>query len=269
VPKVGEIKTQYHREIPHNAKIKTLTVSKEGTKWFVSFSVEIPHEIEPKPIKSAIGIDLGLIYFYKASDGSEVKVPKHFRKSQGKLKKLQRKRSNAKKRSERYYKLLRAVQRVHHKIKNQRLDFLHKTAHCLLEKADAVILEDLNTKGLSRRPKPRPNDDGSYAPNGASRKAGLNKSILDASWDSFKLILEYKASFLGKKVEAVAPHYTSQKCSSCGEIVKKSLSTRTQRCTECGLVMDRDENAAVNVLGLGMGFLGFATLEAPTITHCV
>ena len=258
VPKVGDIKIQYHREIPENAKIKTLTIRKEGTKWFVSFSIEMPFEIERKPVKSAIGIDLGLIFFYKASDGSEVFVPKFFRKSQDKLKKLQRKLSNATKRSPRYYKLLRAVQRTHHKIKNQRLDFLHKTANELLEKSDAIVLEDLNTKGMSKRPKPKQNEDGSYAKNGASRKAGLNKSILDAGWYSFRQILEYKADMLGKKVEAVAPHYTSQKCSGCGEIVRKSLSTRTHKCDNCGLIMDRDENAANNILRLGTESLGLS-----------
>lgn len=262
IPKVGDIKIQYHRSIPYNAKIKTLTVKKEGARWFVSFSIEIPFEIERKPVKSAIGIDLGLIFFYKASDGSEVFAPKFFRKSEDKLKKLQKRLSKAEKLSPRYHKTLRAVQKTHHKIKNQRLDFLHKTANDLLKKSDAVMIENLNIKGMIKRAKPKQDNENSLSLNRSIRKSGLNKSILDASWYSFRQILEYKADALGKTVKTVAPHYTSQKCCGCGEIVKKSLSTRTHKCYNCGLVMDRDENAANNILGLGLESLGISSLRS-------
>jgi transposase len=126
-----------------------------------------------------------------------------------------------------------------------------------LEKSDVVVHEKLNIKGMSRRPKPVPGDDGAYLPNGASAKGGLNKSINDAGWYQFLLFLNYKAIEQGKLVIAVPAHYTSQKCSSCGQIVKKSLSVRTHKCS-CGFVANRDHNAALNILALGLKSLAAA-----------
>jgi putative transposase len=252
VPKVGTIKTVYHREVPETAKIKTLTISKEGCKWFACFSVELPLDVEPKrDLQNPIGIDLGLIDFLYASDGSHVAAPRYIRRSLDKLARLQRRFSAAKKRSPKWYKLLRAIQNCHYKIRCQRNDFLHKTANALLVKSDAVAHENLNIKGMSRRPKPVQDESGTFLPNRASIKAGLNKSINDAGWGQFLLYLKYKAVEQGKLVIAVPAHYTSQKCSACGQIVKKSLSIRTHECP-CGFVANRDHNAAMNILALGL-----------------
>jgi putative transposase len=256
VPKVGDVKIQYHREIPNNAKIKTLTIIKEGTKWFASFSVEYPLELELKPVQSVVGIDLGLIDFYYGSDGSQVSVPKFFRKREKQLKKLQKKLSKTQKRTPKYFDLLRAVQKVHFKIRCQRQDFLHKTANYLLDKFDAVVVENLNIKNMMKRPKAKQDENGIFIPNGASKKSGLNKSISDVGWSRFILFLKYKAEEKGKKIIEVNPKYTSQACSQCGTIVKKSLSTRTHRCCECDFVANRDHNAALNILGLGLQSLG-------------
>jgi putative transposase len=307
VSKVGTIKTVYHREIPETAKIKTLTISKEGCKWFACFSVELPLDIEPKQgLQPPIGIDLGLNDFLYDSDGFHVAAPRYLRKSLAKLARLQRRFSAAKKRSPKWYKLLKTIQKCHYKIRCQRNDFLHKLVNSLLEKSDVVVHENLNIKGMSRRPKPVAGDDGTFLPNGASAKGGLNKSINDAGWYQFLLFLNYKAiecpsineifslsyrrteiltagislifrglkfpsnneisenSHLwmdtieqGKQVIAVPAHYTSQKCSSCGQIVKKSLSVRTHKCS-CGFVANRDHNAALNILALGLKSLAAA-----------
>lgn len=247
VSKIGEIKIKYHREIPENAKIKTLAITKEGFKWFACFSVEYPFECEHKCGNTIYGIDLGLIDFYYGSDGESISVPKFFRKSERKLQIAQRKLSKTEKRTPKYRKHLRIVQRIHYKIKCQRRDFLHKAANYLLTKADNIVIEKLNIQGMSHRPKPKQDDNGSYLKNGAARKVGLNKSISDVGWYSFFLMLKYKAEVLGKKILEVAPHYTSQECSGCGNIVQKSLSTRTHKCTECGLQLNRDHNAAINI----------------------
>ena len=256
VPKVGDLKIQYHREIPQNAHVKTLTILKEGGKWFVSFSVEYEFHIEPKDVHTVLALDLGLIDFYYASNGTHVSVPRFFRKSQRRLQKLQRRLSKTEKRTPAYRKILLALQKVHYRIKCQRMDFLHKTANGVLEQANCVVVEDLNIQGLKRRPKPKKAEDGSYLPNGAAAKSGLNKSISDVGWYAFVQILTYKAMKLGKIVLKVAAHYTSQDCSACGTRVKKSLSTRTHRCPECGYSANRDHNAANNILGLGMQSLG-------------
>jgi len=255
VPKIGTIKLVYHRELPEDAKIKTMTIIKEAGKWFACFSVELPFIVEPKQdLLDPIGIDLGLIDFLYASDGSHVPVPKHLRKKEKQLQRLQRRLLKAKKRSKQYYKILKALQKCHYRVKCQRNDFLHKTANKLLTKSDTIVHEDLKISNMIRRPKAKQDDDGKFLPNGASAKAGLNKSIADAGWGRFLDILKYKSSQLGKNLVAVPPHYTSQKCSSCGEIVKKSLSTRTH-CCSCGFVANRDLNAALNILRIGLNTL--------------
>ena len=162
-------------------------------------------------------------------------------------------------------KILRAIQKCHYKIKCQRNDFLHKTANDLLAKADLIVFEKLNIKNMTKKPKVKkdPDSDG-FLPNGASAKAGLNKSISDAGWGKFLTFLKYKAEILGKQTVGVKPVYTSQICSGCGEIVKKSLSVRTHKCPHCKLVLNRDHNAAINILRLGLQSLGLFQ-EAPTI----
>jgi putative transposase len=131
------------------------------------------------------------------------------------------------------------------------MDFHHKTALDLVRQYDVIYLEDLQVANMSQRPEPTPDGQGGYEPNGASAKAGLNKSIQDAGWYSFRQILTCKAECAGKRVVAVPPAYTSQECSGCGERVEKSLSVRTHVCTHCGLILDRDENAAKNIQWLG------------------
>lgn len=259
VPKVGVVKTVYHRQLPDNAQVKTLTISKEGCKWFACFSVVLPLDIEPKQaLQHPIGIDLGLIDFLYDSDGVNVPAPKYLRKSLNKLARLQRRFSKAEKYSPKWYKLLGAIQKRHCKIRCQRSDFLHKTANALLAKSDVICHEDLNICGMSRRPKPVPAENGTYLPNGAAAKGGLNKSINDAGWYRFLLLLRYKAVEYGKQIIAVPARYTSQKCSCCGQIVKKSLSVRTH-CCPCGFTANRDHNAAMNILALGLESLGAAT----------
>ena len=255
VPKIGTITLVCHRELPEDAKIKTLTIIKEAGKWFACFSVELPFIVEPKQdLLDPIGIDLGLIDFLYSSDGFHVPVPKHLRKKEKQLQRLQRRLSKAKKRSKQYYNILKALQKCHYRIKCQRNDFLHKTANELLTKSDSIFHEDLIIPNMIRRPKIKQDESGTYLPNGASAKAGLNKSIADAGWGRFLDILKYKSCFFGKDLVAVPPHYTSQKCSSCGEIVKKSLSVRTHRCS-CGFVANRDHNAALNILRIGLDTL--------------
>ena len=127
-----------------------------------------------------------------------------------------------------------------------------------------IYVEAIQPANLSRRPEPKPdeNGNGGYEHNGASRKAGLNKSIHDAGWRHFLSHLTFKAACAGKRVEAVNPAYTSQDCSGCGERMQKSLSVRTHVCTHCGLVLDRDENAARNILWRGQRLRGLAGMPA-------
>jgi putative transposase len=123
---------------------------------------------------------------------------------------------------------------------------------------DTIYVEAIQPANLCRRPAPKQDENGTYAHNGASRKAGLNKSIQDAGWRQFLSILAYKAACAGKRVEVVPPASTSQDCSGCGERIQISLSVRTHVCTNCGLILDRDENAARTFFWRGQRLRGLA-----------
>jgi putative transposase len=274
VSKIGDVKIILHRKIPVRGIVKTMSIKKANGKWFACFSVEIPKKkTEHKPdLSKAIGLDMGLIDFYYASDGSHIPVPRYFRKNERRLKRLQRKfqeirdKYKGKDKPKKYYKLLRAIQKVHYRIKCQREDFLHKQANRLLREFDVIIHEDLTIRNMVRRPKPKKDEEGKYLPNRASIKAGLNKSINDVGWYKFLLILKYKALAQGKLVIGVDPKNTSQICSGCGKTVVKTLCERTHNCPHCGLNIPRDYNSALYIKGLGLKSLSkrFA-LEAPTI----
>ncbi len=252
VPKIGKIKIVYHRPMSDDSKIKTMIIKNDGGKWFACFSVEMNLDIEPKQgFSAAVGIDMGLKDFVYTSAGARVPAPKHLSKSLKKLARLQRRLSRTKKRTAKWYKLLRAVQRVYFRIRCQRNDFLHKAANSILDKYDLVAIEDLNIKQMTRRPEPVPDGAGGHLQNGAKQKSRLNQGINDAGWFQFRLFLEYKAIAQGKQIIPVPPAYTSQKCSECGAIVKKALSVRTHRC-ECGYTANRDLNAARNILAAAL-----------------
>ena len=149
------------------------------------------------------------------------------------------------------------------KVKRQRTDFHHKTALALVRQYDTIYLEDLQIRNMSRRPASKPDDNGGYEHNGAACKAGLNKSINDAGWYTFRVMLACKAAWAGKRVEAIPPAFTTQECSNtladgtvCAERVYKSLSIRTHICPRCGYIADRDANAARNIQWAGQALRG-------------
>jgi putative transposase len=157
--------------------------------------------------------------------------------------KAQRRVSRRKKGSKRRRKAVQWLAKKHQKVRRQRADFHHKTALALLRQYDTISLEALRVANLVRNTR-------------------LAKSISDAGWAQFRTILEGKAAYAGRRVIAVPAHYTSQDCSGCGERVEKSLSVSTHVCTFCGLVLDRDENAARNIYAAGQAVQGAATLVA-------
>ncbi len=166
--------------------------------------------------------------------------------------------------SHRRKKAAQQCAKQHQHVRRQRSDFHHKTALALVRRYDTIDVEAIQAAHLSRRPAPVPDGHGGYLPNGAGRKAGLNKSLHDAGWGHFLSILACTAACAGKRVEAVPPASTSQDCSGCGQRIQKSLSVRTHVCTSCGLVMDRDENAARNIQGRGQRLRGVPALAGAT-----
>jgi putative transposase len=262
--KIGRIAVRWSR--PIQGTIKTVTISKEADGWYVSFScAEVP--TEPLPLTGkATGIDVGLKVFLITADGDIVENPRHYRTAEKELKKAQRHVSRRKKGSKRRAKAAQQCGKKHQHVRRQRRDFQHKTALALVRQYDTIYVEAIQPANLSRRPTPRLDENGSggYAHNGARCKAGLNTSIQDAGWRHFLTILAYKAACAGKRVEAVPPAYTSQDCSGCGKRIHKSLSVRTHVCTNCGLILDRDLNAARNIQWRGQRLRGLAGVPAGT-----
>ena len=223
--KIGKIKLKQHRNF--DGKIKTVTIKREIGKWFVFFAVESEKEILPKTGNS-VGVDVGLENFAVLSNGEKIENPRFLRQAEKRLKTAQRKLSRRKKGSNRRRRAVQLLAKQHLKIKNQRRDFLHKQSTDLIKRFDEIAVEDLKIQNLLKN-------------------IYLAKSISDAGWGTFFLMLESKAENAGRRVWKVAPHNTSQICSRCGEKAHKTLSVRLHSCLSCGLEMCRDENAAINI----------------------
>ena len=253
--KIGTLKVKCpkgKKANPPTGTMKTCTIKREGEHWFIIFTCETEQEVVYHPSEEAVGIDLGLLHFGTLSDGSTIENPRHLRASEYKLKKSQEALSRKKRGSKRRRKAAQRVGKVHRHIRNQRKDFHHKQAHKQVTQYQTIVFEQLAPSKMSKRPKPKQDEaTGHYLPNGASAKAGLNTSILDAGWGQFQQICKNKAECAGSRVLFVSPRYTSQMCSGCGAMVQKELEERWHQCS-CGCSLDRDHNAAINILRLGL-----------------
>ena len=232
--KIGEVKVIVHRPIPVGFDIKTVSVTKKADGYYVTLSLDDQTVPTIKPdfnSDNIVGIDVGLIDFYVASDGSRINAPKHLRKAERKLKSAQRRVDRRKKGSNRRKKAIKKLAIQHKKVADTRKDFHFKTARTLLDKYDIIAVEKLNIKGLV--------------------KTQLAKSINDAGWGQFIIILSNKAENAGLKVITVNPNGTSQECSNCGHKVKKRLSQRMHNCPVCHTSLCRDLNAAINIKARG------------------
>ncbi len=250
-PSIGSIKVKWHR--PIEGTIKTCAIKREDDQWYVIFSCEA--ELEPLPVSPMdVGVDLGVTHFAALSDGTIIDHPRYYRKAQKKLERLQQALSRKKRSSHRRDRARKLVSKAHKKIRNQRRDFLHKQSRKLVNQYQTIVFEELQTADMTKCPKPKQDEaTGRYLPNGAGAKAGLNKSILDAGWGMFQQMCIVKAVSAGRSVLFVNPYKTSQLCSNphCGKEVPKPLEERWHLCPYCGLSLDRDVNAAINILRLG------------------
>jgi len=249
--KVGSIKVKLHR--PIEGTIKTVTIKREGEHWYVYFACEVEACPRLPYTDEAIGIDLGITHLATLSTGDTIENPKHYRRAEKKLATLQQALARKKRGSHRRKKAAKAVAKHHRKIANQRNDYLHKQSRQLVNTYATIVFEDIKPTNLSRRPNPKQDEEtGQYLPNGAAAKSGLNKSILDTGWSQLITMCEAKAANAGTvQVIRVDPKYTSQICSGCGVVRKKELSERWHSC-ECGCELDRDHNAALNILHKGL-----------------
>lgn len=217
------------------ALIKRVRIVRKADLYFVQFCIDVDRSEPTELTDRMVGLDMGLASFYTDSDGQKVDCPKFLRKAEKRLKREQRRLSRKKKGSNNRRKARVKVARVHLKVQRQRKDFAVKAARCVVKSSDFVALEDLQVRNLVKN-------------------RHLAKSIHDAAWSLFSNWLLYYGSVFGKPVVKVPPAYTSQDCSSCGNRVKKSLSERTHVC-QCGCRLGRDENAAKNILRLGLAHI--------------
>jgi putative transposase len=247
--KIGRVKIKLHR--PIEGKIKTVTIKREVDQWYITFSCEEP-EPDKLPVSyEDVGIDLGVTHLATLSNGEMIEHPRYLRRAKKTLERRQQALSRKKKGSHRRERAKRLIGKAHRKIKNQRRDFLHKQSRKIVDRYQVIVFEDLQIANLTRRPKPKQDEETShYLSNGAAAKGGLNKSILDAGWGTFVQMTQVKAACAGRCVLKVNPHCTSQVCSGCGQVRKKDLSERWHSC-DCGAELDRDVNAAINILRLG------------------
>jgi putative transposase len=240
--KMGNVKIKLHRVI--EGKIKTLTLRKTATgKWYACFSCIV----EPKPLPvtdKVVGIDVGLTHFATLSNGEQIENPRFFRRDEKALARAQHRFSKEAKGTPERAKRRKVIARIHERIANRRKNFAHQQSRRLVNRFSMIAIEDI-------------------AVNSMLHNHCLAKSISDAAWAQFLGFLQYKAEYAGRRVIPINPAYTSQNCSSCGHRQALCLSERIYRCACCGLIIDRDHNAALNILAIGLKSLN--SFEGSTI----
>jgi len=244
--RIGTVKIRLHRRI--DGTIKTCIIRRHADTWHACFTVE--YELVPIPVpRAAIGIDAGIRSFAVLSDGTVIDNPKHLKKSEKRLRKAQQRLSRRIKGSANRRKTRKKVARIHLRTRNQRADFHHKMSRSLVNQYGFIAVEGLHIQGMVRN-------------------HHLAKSISDAGWGQFFNFLAYKAENAGCRLERIPARYTSISCSACGARVDKSLSDRVHACSSCGLVLDRDHNAAINILNRAgtarINACGEAVLQDPS-----
>ena len=238
--KQTQVKARLHR--PVVGKVKTCCVHRIGSKWFVCFSVEQEDSPLP-PSPDSVGLDAGLNSFLALSDGTFIDNPRFFRKDEKALAKAGRRQAKTEKRSPSRKRANKVLARIHERIRNRRHDFLHQKARRLVNRYGVIAVEKLCVKGMMQN-------------------HCLAKSVSDASWSVFRSVLTQKAESAAREVVAVNPAHTSQDCHACGYRARKKLSERWHFCPMCTASLDRDTNAAINILSLALRGTSHAGITA-------
>lgn len=242
IPKIGEVKWIKHRAM--KGKPKSITISQDGGKWYCSVLCEYVVPDKAKECDNVVGCDVGLKEFATLSDGTIISNPKHTKKYENKLAKEQRKLSKKQKGGKNRFKQRLKVRKIQNKIRDTRKDFLHKTSNSIAKNYDGIFVEDLNIKGMMKN-------------------HCLSKSIGDVSWSEFNRQLEYKCKWSFKyylKIGRFEP--TSKTCSNCGCVQEMPLNKRVFDCQDCGISIDRDLNASINIRNIGLNTLGHSGIYA-------
>ena len=246
---IGKVKLKGTRNLLWytEKQIKRVRIVRRADGYYCQFLVDVDTREKLEPSYSEIGLDVGLNHFYTDDKGNQVENPRFYRKGEKALNRLNRRQSKKyvkgkKPQSGNYHKARKRYSLKHLKISRQRKDHAVKLARCVITSNDVVAYEDLRIANLVKN-------------------HNLAKSINDAGWYQFRVWLEYFGYKFGKITVAVPPQYTSVNCSECGAKVTKTLSTRTHKC-KCGCILDRDENAARNILSIGLSTTGHVGFQA-------
>ena len=231
--KIGLLKIRCHRIL--KGKIKQITIKKTAGRWYAILITDTTHKLQKG--SKTLGLDLGVINFVADSDGNKIKSPLFLKKSLLKIKERHKGLSRKRKGSRNREKAKQLLGKLFEKVENQRNDFLHKVSTHYIRECDNVIIEKLAIKNLVRK-----------------QKYWNKRNFMDCSWGKFIFILKHKAESAGVEVIKINPRNTSKMCSVCGAMQEMPLSQRVYSC-DCGLKIDRDVNAAKNILALGQGFV--------------
>jgi putative transposase len=244
--KIGDVKIKLHR--PIEGKVKTLTIRRDSlSNWFACFSCEVESKPLPPSIE-IVGIDLGLTTFATFSNGETIERKRWMKQDEKDLKRIQRKVSALAKGSPERRKAIKALNHVHTRIKNRRDNFAHQESRKLVNRFGLIVFEKLNIEDMKQ-----------------SDNKVINRGIADVAWGQFVQRTLSKAVEAGRSVVQVNPRGTTQECSGCGQIVAKGLSVRVHNCSNCGLKIGRDLNAAINILARGLTSIGTQSVEAPAL----
>ncbi|MDZ4721531.1 MAG: transposase [Roseiflexaceae bacterium] len=233
--KVGVVRLVLHRPIEGTPKTVTLTRARTK-KWYASFSCEAePQHLEPS--SQVVGIDMGLTTFATLSDSREIKNPRFFRRDEADLKRVQRAKDAAKNSQnwDQNRRRKKALAHIHERIANRRNNFAHQLSRQLVDTYQVIVFEELEPQKM-----------------GVTKGRGMRKSLADAAWNQLIGMTVSKAEEAGRAVVLVDPRNTTKACSHCSQLVPKALHERVHACPHCGLVLGRDQNAAINILARGL-----------------
>ena len=229
-PKLGKVRAKLHRQIPVDAVLKQGRIVRESERYYVILSVDLPEPTVSVPPVNVVGCDVGVKHLATFSDGTVLDGEQPLKKGLARLAKAQRRHARKKTNSKNKSRQRAKIQKIHRKITNQRHDFLHKASARLAQTYDAIVFEDMDLRFINRNKKDR-----------------LTRKSYDIGIGTFRSYCEYKFAERGKQVFHVSPKNTTKECSACGRLVPKELKDRVHLCPFCGLKMDRDVNAAINI----------------------
>jgi putative transposase len=268
VPKCGWVRFRPTRDLPEKLGMARVTLDRAG-RWHVSFSAPQP-AVDRQPTGAVAGIDRGVRTALVTSDGQHYRVPRISNRRATRYLALQRKLSRQQKKSARWERTRQDMARIAAEVADRRKDWAEKISTRFVQDHDLIVFEKLNTPGMVRAPRPKPDPDnkGSFLANGARAKAGLNRGILASCWGLLATRTEQKAAASGVVVVYVDPKHTSQECRRCHHIAKENRKSQAEfRCVACGHTDHADANAARNILARGLSMASPGLVPAHAHGH--